>query len=66
MNECKPLVVGVAAANRHSVALTSAGEVFTFGQGLTLAYFTAQLEDLLEHIAHVRAQLEYLRDTSMG
>ena len=33
---------------------------------LTLAHFTAQLEDLRGHIAHVRAQLEHLRDTSTG
>jgi len=48
-------------------------------QGLTLAHFRAQLEDLwdtsltselnrapLGHIAHGRAQLEHLRDTSTG
>jgi hypothetical protein len=35
-------------------------------QGLTLADFKAQLEDLLEHIAPVRAQLEHLRATSTG
>jgi hypothetical protein len=35
-------------------------------QGLTLVHFSAQLEDLREHIAHVRAQLEHLRDTSTG
>jgi hypothetical protein len=35
-------------------------------QGLTLAQFKAQLEDLREHIAHVRAQLEHLLDTSTG
>jgi len=35
-------------------------------QGLTLAHFSAQFEDLLERIAHVRAQLEHHRDTSTG
>jgi hypothetical protein len=35
-------------------------------QGLTLAHFRAQLEDLPEHIAHVRAHLEHLRDASRG
>jgi len=34
-------------------------------QGLTLAHFRAQLEDLWEHIAHVRIQPEHLRDTSI-
>jgi len=33
-------------------------------QGLTLADFKAQLEDLWKHLALVRAQLEHLRDTS--
>jgi hypothetical protein len=32
-------------------------------QGLTRAHFSAQLEDL-ENIAHVKAKLEHLRDTS--
>jgi len=36
------------------------------GQGLTLAHFKAQLEDLRGHIAHVRAQLEHLQATSTG
>ena len=35
-------------------------------QGLTLAHIRAQLEDLPEHIAHVRAHLEHLRDASRG
>jgi hypothetical protein len=35
-------------------------------QGLTLAHFTAQLEDPREHIAHVRSQLEHPQDTSTG
>ena len=35
-------------------------------QGLTLAHFTAHLEDLRGHIALIRAQLEHLRDTSPG
>ena len=38
----------------------------TRGQGLTLAHLKAQLDDFSEHIAHVRAQLEHLRDTSTG
>jgi hypothetical protein len=38
----------------------------TLGQGLTLAHFRAQLEDLRERIAHVRAQFEHPRDTSAG
>jgi hypothetical protein len=38
--------------------------VFALAQGLTLAYFRAQLEDLRERIAHVTAQPEHLRDTS--
>jgi hypothetical protein len=33
-------------------------------QGLTLAHFRSQLEDLRERINHVRAQLEHLQDTS--
>jgi len=35
-------------------------------QGLTLAPFKAQLEDLREHISPVRAQLEHLQATSTG
>jgi len=35
-------------------------------QGLTLTHFKAQLEDRREYLAHVRAQLEHLRDTSTG
>jgi len=35
-------------------------------RGLHPAHFKAQLEDLREHIAHVSAQLEHNRDTSMG
>ena len=35
-------------------------------QGLTFVHCLAQLEDLREHIAHVRAQLEHLRDTTTG
>jgi hypothetical protein len=35
-------------------------------QGPTLAHFRAQLEDLREHIAHVRAQLEHVLATSTG
>ena len=34
------------------------------GQGLSLAHSRAQPEYLREHIAHVRAQLEHLWDTS--
>jgi hypothetical protein len=33
-------------------------------QGLTIAHFKAQLEDLREHISPVRAQLEHLQATS--
>jgi hypothetical protein len=35
-------------------------------QGLTLAHFRAQLEDLRERIAHVETQLEHLPDASTG
>ena len=48
---------------RHCLSLLA---VITLLQGLTLAHFRAQLEDLPEDIAHVRAQLEHPRDTSMG
>jgi len=33
------------------------------GQELTLAHFRAQLEDLRNTSLHIRAQLEHLRDT---
>jgi hypothetical protein len=39
---------------------------FSAVQGLTLAHIGAQLEDLREHVAHVRTQLVHLRDTSTG
>jgi hypothetical protein len=42
------------------------GVLSSHSQGLTLTHFTAQLEDLREHIAHVRAQLEHFRDTPTG
>ena len=34
-------------------------------QGLTLVHLSAQLEDLWEHIAHVRAHFEHRRYTFM-
>jgi hypothetical protein len=49
-----------------AAAAVAAGVVVADMQGLTLAHFTAQLEDLREHIAHVRAQLEHLQYTSTG
>jgi hypothetical protein len=48
----------------HTAAAAAALHTKPTGrQGLTLAHFTAQLEDLREHIAHVSAQLEHPRDT---
>jgi len=43
-----------------------AAHVTATKQGLTLAHFRAQLEDLREHTAHCRAQPEHLRDASTG
>ena len=62
-----PAYVGEMAppARRGAVVITYE-LMLCFGQGLTLLHFSAQLEDLREHIAHVRAQLEHLRDTSTG
>jgi len=34
--------------------------------GAYIRSLSAQLEDLREHIAHIRAQLEHLQDTSTG
>jgi len=44
----------------------SIGPLRAAGQGLTLADFRAELEDLREGIAHVGAQPEHLWDTSTG
>jgi aspartokinase len=55
-------VVVLSAMGKTTNHLLAAGE----GQGLTLAHCRAQLEDLLEHIAPVRAQLEHLRATDTG
>ena len=52
----------LSAMGKTTNHLLAAGE----GQGLTLAHCRAQLEDLLEHIAPVRAQLEHLRATDTG
>jgi hypothetical protein len=56
--------VALAPVAESDVKLTHAAHYQ--GQGLTLAHFRTQLEDLPERIAHVRAQLEHLRDTSKG
>jgi len=56
----KELIAAALATGAHGAFLSGAG------QELTLAHFRAQLEDLQEHIAHVIAQLEHLRDTSTG
>ena len=53
-----------AAAGRQHVLHSLVDEAV--GQGLLLANFRAQLGDLRKRIAHVRAQLEHLRDASTG
>ena len=75
MDECKPLPV---AAQRQAECLAQpehlkqkARGVLTqaaaaCAQGLTLAHFRAQVENLKGHIAHIRAQLEHPRDKSTG
>ena len=55
MERCAPLGGGGTEQSRQRA-----------WQGLTLAHFRPQLEDLREHIAHVIAQLEHLQDTSTG
>jgi hypothetical protein len=49
---------------RSRCALTRSTTVVR--QGLTLAHFTAQLQDLRERIAHDRAQLQHPLATSTG
>ena len=65
MDECKPLPQNLSAVEAaEASAATSAGwytvSVPPWNQGLILAHFKAQLEDLREHIAPDRAQLVHL------
>jgi TPR repeat protein len=54
------------ARKEYEHALEWSTKAAEAGQGLTLAHFRAQVEDLREHIAPVTAQLEHLRATSPG
>jgi hypothetical protein len=59
VDECKPLFKG-------PVEFRAVSKGPSDRQGLTLAHFSVQLEDLRNDIAHVRAQVEHVRDTSTG
>jgi len=69
-----PIFIRSAASSFSlALALSSAKAASRFAaavearaQGLTLAHFRAQLEDLREHIVQVGALLEHLRATSTG
>jgi hypothetical protein len=53
------------ARNAGSSLVKLAPALSPFSQGLLLAHFNAQLDDLVrEHIAHVRVQLEHHLATS--
>jgi O-methyltransferase involved in polyketide biosynthesis len=61
-----PLAAKLVAGETHLLRAGANSEYMSMRWGLTLAHFRAQLEDLREHIARVRAQLEHPRDPPTG